>query len=191
MKLFRKKLARQICEYRPWHLTYPGDEFLRGTSKRTRTRRGGKRKAASKEIRVRGRVSYDQYVEARRDNTRFCNDDFEYLKGHLHCLVRKGHHCNCDHVQCAVYIFICTMREPHVPYYFPNLAKKLMTCQSCSNSINTRLHVQVPLSFCTTTSTKFGYATLKGFIHCHSRYWRIYIQFLFCQICSSNNYHNK
>lgn len=32
MKEFRKKPARQMCEYKPWNHAYPDDEFLRSTT---------------------------------------------------------------------------------------------------------------------------------------------------------------
>ena len=109
MKRFRKKLGRQMCEYRPWHLRYPGDEYLRGTTKRSKARRGRKRKAPSQEARVKGRVTYEQYAEERRNYSRFCNEDLEHLKSHLHCMVRKSYHGNCEVCGKGGAYWLCTL----------------------------------------------------------------------------------
>jgi hypothetical protein len=93
MKQFRRRFSQQMCNYRSYKEHYPGDEFLRTTTKVERNRRG-KRKATDQLHR--GRVTYGDYMEMNQEDEtgvplRFCNDNIHSLKSLFHSMqIRKS-----------------------------------------------------------------------------------------------------
>ena len=86
---WRTKLSLQMCEYQASELEYPGDLSLRNATQ-TKKRDRGKRKRRGDALERCSddvfRVSYGQYVDAkkpRRQKTRLCSDDLDLLKEHL------------------------------------------------------------------------------------------------------------
>jgi hypothetical protein len=66
MKRFRRRLSKQMCEYKCYREEYPGDEFLRTTTVRAKKRCGTKRKVSEAQKRTteyEGGVTYEQYVD--------------------------------------------------------------------------------------------------------------------------------
>ena len=94
---FRRKLNRQMCEYRAAALKYPGDEKLREATVYPKKRRGPMR--APQDV-VDGtlRVNWDQYLAAKkppRGPSRLCDGNLELMKKHLRSFKRgNGAICN-------------------------------------------------------------------------------------------------
>ncbi len=103
MKRFRRRLSKQMCEYKSYREDYPGDEYLRTTTIRAKTRRGTKRKVSEAENRTtecEGGVTYEQYVDQVGDVTpgvpkRFCNDAVGTYKSHFHSMNCRNHGTQC------------------------------------------------------------------------------------------------
>ena len=104
MKQFRRRLSLQMCEYRCYREEYPGDEFLRSTTMRSKSRRGKRKRVSQKkgDGHYDYGVTYEQYVEQLGETTpgvpkRFCNDAVGSFKSHFHSMI-----CRKSSVLCAV-----------------------------------------------------------------------------------------
>ena len=119
---FRKRLSIQMCEYRTFHLNYPGDERMRGTTRLRRNRRGVKKRARADDEYG---VAYEQFVAATNPRTRgtakrFHQGDLLGIREHFHsvesfnssrkcvwCGKQTYHKCGlCDK-------WLCVRRKPH------------------------------------------------------------------------------
>ena len=85
---FRQKMGEQMCKYRAINCSYPGDQFLRNNTRLTVARR--KRMEGALDVCADGekRVSYNQYLDAKRPrgkgrSARLCGDNLDLLKEHL------------------------------------------------------------------------------------------------------------
>jgi hypothetical protein len=92
MKRFRRRLSKQMCEYKSYREEYPGDEYLHTTTIRTKKRCGTKRKVSEAQNRTteyEGGVTYEPYVDQVGYVTpgvpkRFCNDAVGSYMSHFH-----------------------------------------------------------------------------------------------------------
>jgi hypothetical protein len=110
-KDFRENLAEQMCEYRPYHLKYPGDANFRATTNRNMRKRGTK----SDQPAI-GKVTLDDFIDTkfpklRSDPQRFCNDDLSDLREHINKMKFVGHQPRtcvvCGKQRCHWYCTIC------------------------------------------------------------------------------------
>ena len=64
---FCQRMGEQMTEYQTVDENYPGDEFLRGTTKFSKKQRARKQKRKALEMAVDGdfRISYSQYLDAK------------------------------------------------------------------------------------------------------------------------------
>lgn len=119
-KDFREVLGQQMCDYRSYHLKYPGDANFRTTTHRNQRQRGKKVDDSSHV----GRVSYDDFFntkfpQLRSVKERFCNDDLTDLRAHINSMTFVGHNPRL----CVV----CGKKRCH---WFCNLCQKYMCFRS-------------------------------------------------------------
>jgi hypothetical protein len=104
---YRRKLARQMCEYRARKREYPGDDKMREATQQCKKRRRGrayeKRLIEALETCDDGskRVSYDQYLAAKKprsraETTRLCSDNIDMLKKHINSYNFKATRAKCQ-----------------------------------------------------------------------------------------------
>ena len=104
---YRRKLSRQLCEYRARNRQYPGDEIMREATQQHKRRRMTKaherRLLEALETCDDGtkRVSYNQYLDAKRprartQRTRLCSDNLELLKEHIQSFNLSGTRAKCQ-----------------------------------------------------------------------------------------------
>ena len=94
---FRRRLSRQMCEYRAAALNYPGDEKLREATRLPKGRRGPQREPQDV---VDGtlRVTWNQYLAAKKPNrgiSRLCDMNLELLKKHMRSF-KSGNGAKCN-----------------------------------------------------------------------------------------------
>ena len=80
---FRDILSKQACQYDPRMQKYPGDEKMRCVTQLSKKRRVETLSTAQKHVPPEsgdgtGRVTYDQYKQAKQNSTRFCLDLTSY-----------------------------------------------------------------------------------------------------------------